>query len=174
MTRARGLGLACLAALPVVAADLAIKGLVVRALAPGGSRVVLLPDLLELIYSENRAAAFGLLRTLPPAAFPVLISIVLVIFLVLAWPFLQRATGVVLTALVLGGAIGNLVDRLRTHYVIDYIYFHVGTRFSWPVFNFADTCVVIGIGLLVLLLLRSEHARARAAATTPAPEETNV
>jgi signal peptidase II len=174
MRHARGLGWALLWALPVVVADQVLKGLVTRALTAGESHV-LVPGVLRLTYTENPAAAFGLFGNLPPTIFIALILTVLGIFLVLAWPFLHARIGIAVTALVLGGAVGNLVDRITRHYVVDYLQFpfqlHVGGRLlMWPVFNLADICVVIGIGLLILLLFRSE----RRAEPVPVPATTPV
>jgi signal peptidase II len=89
-----------------------------------------------------------------------LIALVLVFFLYLIRPYLNLRAGRLAAVLVLGGAVGNLIDRIfrvndsGRHFVVDYLDFHV-----WPVFNLADTCVVIGVALLVLLVLRSERTR---------------
>jgi signal peptidase II len=63
-------------------------------------------------------------------------------------------------ALILGGAAGNLIDRLAHGSVIDFLDFYVGQR-HWPAFNVADSCIVIGAGLVILELLfeRSEKAK---------------
>jgi len=133
---------------------------------------VLVPGVLRLTYTENPAAAFGLFGHLPPALFISLIFIVLGVFLLLVWPFLGARAGVASAALVLGGAVGNLVDRLTRQYVIDYLQFPfrltLGDRtLMWPVFNLADICVVAGIGLLVLLIFRVERRPAPVPAEPP-------
>lgn len=60
-------------------------------------------------------------------------------------------------ALVLGGAVGNLIDRLRLGHVIDFIQLHYRELY-WPAFNLADSAITLGAGLLVLLLLRGDRA----------------
>lgn len=174
MTRARGLMWALCGALPVIAADQVIKGLVSRMYLAGESPI-LVPGCLTLSYSENPAAAFGLFGNLGSTAIIALIIVVLGVFVALAWPFLHTRAGVLMSALVLGGAVGNLADRIARHYVIDYllipIQIKIGQRsLMWPVFNLADVCVVIGVGLLVILLFRGECRPAPAEPTTqPAP-----
>jgi signal peptidase II len=58
-------------------------------------------------------------------------------------PVLAAAIGAVI-----GGALGNVIDRLRIGFVVDFLYFHLG-RFGWPAFNIADSLIVVGIGVLV-------------------------
>lgn len=59
-------------------------------------------------------------------------------------------------ALVLGGAIGNLYDRLTLGYVVDFLYFHINTL-SWPAFNVADSAICVGVGLLLLDSFKKEN-----------------
>ena len=54
--------------------------------------------------------------------------------------------------IILGGAVGNLIDRIRYGYVVDFIYFHIRDRFSWPIFNVADILLSVGVGLLLIQL----------------------
>ena len=56
-------------------------------------------------------------------------------------------------ALVISGAVGNVIDRLRFGYVVDFVQWYAGS-FHWPVFNLADSCIVVGAVLLVLFTLR--------------------
>jgi signal peptidase II len=58
--------------------------------------------------------------------------------------------------LILGGAIGNLIDRVRFHEVVDFLHFRLWGGYSWPDFNVADSCIVVGVGVLVLELLATE------------------
>ncbi len=74
---------------------------------------------------------------------------------------LQRSAGL---ALVLGGAIGNLVDRVRFGYVVDFLLFGAGGHY-WPAFNVADSAICVGVGLLALDMLRQK---------APAPSPTNL
>jgi signal peptidase II len=160
--RAAAIGMVCGFALLVAAVDQGIKGVVTATFAPNASRVIL-PGIFSLTYRRNTGAAFSLLHDSPIAALLTLNLLVVGVFLLLIRPYLSSPLGRLAAVLVLGGALGNLIDRLRLHYVIDYLDFHV-----WPVFNLADACVVIGIGALILSMLRAERGKPRA------PEEASA
>ena len=117
-------------------------------LALGVERVVI-PGALSLTLLHNTGIAFSLLRGLPPAVMVVLALTILgvAVYNKDSWP----RTAAVRWGLgfVLGGAAANVVERVRFGYVIDYLDVHV-----WPVFNLADSAIVVGAGLLVLALLR--------------------
>ena len=129
----------------------------------------------ELRYVENCASAFGLMGKVPESfRFPffLIVSILAAAFI----PYLYKKTPtthrLMLYALpfVLGGAVGNLLDRLIYRYVIDFVDWYVvmdGRDYHWPTFNIADAAIVIGIGLMVLQML---PRRKTAAADAPAPE----
>jgi len=120
-------------------------------LIPGVERV-LIPGVLSLTLLYNTGIAFSLLRGLPPAAIAALALTVLAVALYNrdAWP--RTAAVRWGLGLVLGGAAANVVERLRFGYVIDYLDVHV-----WPVFNLADSAIVVGAGLLALALLRDRR-----------------
>jgi signal peptidase II len=132
---------------------------------PGTSRV-LIPGVLELLYAENRNVAFSLLHGITsPAKEPL---ILMMAFLAIAaitviWAKRWRVAGLLehsAFALVVGGALGNALDRLQRGYVVDFI--HI---VSWPVFNVADIAVCAGGALVGLVMMRmpreEERARAR-------------
>lgn len=139
-----------LAAVTVVAAaDQWIKMLVARSIPPGSS-VPVISGLLSLTHVQNRGVAFGLLAGISPILM-ILAALTLVVLLSYnkgrrTW---SRATGVGF-ALMAGGAAGNLLDRIRFGFVVDYLDVHV-----WPVFNLADAAIVTGAGLVLLVLMRS-------------------
>lgn len=150
----------CLA-LAVWAADQAAKWLVASALAPGEVRTVI-PGFFNLTHVTNRGAAFGLfadVRSPLTTVFLVGFSLAaLVVLAVLLWRKpAERLTGVSL-ALILGGALGNLFDRIRTGSVVDFLDFHLAGH-HWPAFNLADSAIVLGaVGVLYQLLRRRELA----------------
>jgi signal peptidase II len=74
---------------------------------------------------------------------------------------MHKLSGVFIAGLVIGGALGNIYDRVMYGYVRDFIYFHINDKFSWPVFNFADICVVAGIILLMISLIITEAKAAK-------------
>ena len=141
-----------------VAADQLAKVWVQTFLAPGES-VALIGPILRLTHVRNSGAAFGLLAGQGPVF---MVATAAVLALAVAWTLRSgalRAGTVAGLGLVSGGALANLVDRLRQGAVVDFI--DVGL---WPVFNLADAAIVTGVGLLLWHLLgRSEprggHAR---------------
>jgi signal peptidase II len=124
-------------------------------LVPGTERV-LIPGVLSLTLLHNTGMAFSLLRGAPPAVIIVVALTVLAVALYNkdAWP--RTALVGWGLGLVVGGAAANVAERLRFGYVIDYLDVHV-----WPVFNLADSAVVVGAGLLVWALLKTGGSGAR-------------
>jgi signal peptidase II len=119
--------------------------------------IQIIPGFFRLTHLENRGAAFGLFADSTSEwkiAVLVLFSVVaLVVVSALLWKNSHSlsSTGVGLS-LILGGAIGNLWDRLATGHVTDFLLFYVG-HYQWPAFNVADSAIVIGAGLLVFEIL---------------------
>lgn len=135
--------------------------------------MVLVDGYLELKYAENCGAAFGLLRQAPNYLRHAVFGLAAVAAsLVLSWMFVQGRGGPLFAwsvPLIVSGAIGNLVDRARLGYVVDFIRFHLQDGFEWPTFNVADCGITIGVALLVLdgfLEGRREEARSGAATAT--------
>lgn len=150
---ARAAGVALGLAMLVAAIDQGIKGLVRGAYAPGESHA-LLPGVLSLTYSQNTGAAFGLL-TRAPRLVVVLINLAVTgVFVLLVRPYLSTRAGMAAAALIFGGALSNLLDRIRLGYVVDYLDIHV-----WPVFNIADACVVAGVAVLILAAIAADRAK---------------
>jgi signal peptidase II len=144
-------GLLAVVALLVFCADQVTKAIVTRTLAQGNV-VVILGGAAQLEYARNTGAAFSLFRA-GGALFAVIAIVVSAGILVYyrstaGGPFLVRLA----LGCILGGALGNLVDRVRLGYVVDFIDFH-----WWPVFNVADSCIVVGVLLLVLQSLITDH-----------------
>jgi signal peptidase II len=145
-----------LIALLVVLADRFSKLAIERNLSLHDS-ISLIPGFFRLTHLENPGAAFGLFADSPSEwkiAGLVLFSLVaLVIVATLLWKnsHSMTTTGVGLS-LILGGAIGNLWDRLVSGHVVDFLLFYIG-QYQWPAFNVADSAIVIGAGLLVFEIL---------------------
>jgi signal peptidase II len=129
---------------------------------------------LRLTYVRTRGAAFGILSDaeLPyqAALFSLLSLGALLAIAVYAWrlPVESRLPRLAL-ALIMGGAVGNLIDRMRLGYVIDFVDAHIGPH-HWPAFNVADSAISVGVTLLVLDMLRRpephEPTRVRVPAAT--------
>ena len=147
--------------------------------APGGDGlhfrpkrpIVFSDDFLMLRYAENPGAAFGLFRRLPAAARGPLFHLVSIGAVVLITIYFLRLRGtkderwaLIGLPLVLGGAIGNWVDRLARGFVIDFIEAHWKDAYTWPSFNVADSAIVVGV---IFLLIDGIVRRERK--TAPAP-----
>ncbi|WP_084081017.1 signal peptidase II [Edaphobacter aggregans] len=144
----------------VAIADHASKKFIVNHLPVGRSHTVI-PGILSITHVLNTGAAFSFLAD---TASPDMVRKGLIFFSVAA----VLIVGVMLLrscdcfsktcialALILGGAVGNLYDRIVYHYVIDFIDVHVGP-YHWPDFNFADSAIVIGACLLILEIFRPQ------------------
>ncbi len=154
MSRAVGLGLALALALSVLVVDQALKQLVEGSMNLGES-VPLIPGVLHLTYVTNDGGAFGILAGRGDV---LLIASGLALAFVLWMLFEGPPTRIMALAcgLILGGAAGNLLDRLSTGEVTDYVDLRV-----WPVFNAADTAIVLGTATLLLVALRPERTARR-------------
>ncbi len=142
--------------LVIVAADRATKA-AIEAYTPENYHEALVPGLVNLVHSHNPGIAFGLLADLDSKWLSVLLvaSSVAVIGL-LSWLLAADRAGGRRSqaglALILGGAAGNLIDRLLRGSVTDFFEVRLGS-FHWPAFNVADSAITIGAVLVVLELL---------------------
>jgi len=143
-----------LGAAAIAAADQAIK-LAVLAVQP---HVTVIPGFFAISFATNTGAAFSLFRKFP-GALTVLGIAILAGLIVYMLRRSATATRLVQTALALlvGGAAGNLIDRVRLGYVVDYLDVFVGT-YHWPTFNLADSTLNIGAVLLAWAWLRGAAA----------------
>lgn len=117
----------------------------------GQESIVLIEKLLELIYVENRGAAFGILQG--KSVFFVLISLVVIAYLcyiLIKHKNMDRIVNISL-GLILGGAIGNLIDRIVRGFVVDFIFIRFWGFYDFPVFNVADIGVTLGVFILIIL-----------------------
>ena len=141
-----------------VLADQVLKWIVCNTLEIGQS-VPLINGVFHFTYIRNFGAAFSILQN--RLVFLILITVVITVVL-LAFLARTRKTANLLMRisipLIIGGGIGNLIDRIRLGYVVDYLDFRL---IHFPVFNFADCCVTIGAALLVLGLLTWDEGKSR-------------
>lgn len=151
-----------LTALTILAADQLTKALVVTNLAVG-EQVRVLGDLVQVWHVQNRGAAFSLFQG---GTILFLVVSVLSIGMVAYFHRSLRERGTwlhVVLGIVLGGTLGNFIDRLRQGYVTDWLSVGIGDT-RWPTFNVADSSVVVGIGILVVYLLLANPDRREATA----------
>lgn len=134
--------------LVAIALDQVIKAIVVATM-PLGAAIELVP-FLALFHARNTGIAFSMFAGLGDVGLSLLAGAVLVVVLIL-WrktPAERRLTHFGL-AIIVGGAIGNLIDRVRLGYVVDYVYFHT-PAFDFAVFNLADACITVGAIIILL------------------------
>jgi len=152
----------------LVAADQGSKTVVENSFSHA-ARMDIIPGLLNLVYARNPGMAFGMLIDLPETwRLPLFLGISVLAVLIIGHLFRQTAAKAVLMpaalALILSGAIGNLTDRFRWGYVVDFIQMHWRQHY-WPTFNVADSAISVGIALLILDTLFT----AEKPAAVPAP-----
>ncbi len=141
--------------------DQITKWLVTRHLVLGETHRVL-PGVFSFTHLQNRGAAFGLFADSDSTVvqgFLIAFSIAaLLLVLFLLWRGVTSAWAGWGLGLILGCALGNLIDRLRAGSVVDFLDFHLG-QYHWPAFNLADSAVVIGAIALMIEVLRARPGR---------------
>jgi signal peptidase II len=119
--------------------------------------IVVIPGFFDLVHVRNRGIAFGLLNHVGATRSSIVLSAVTAIAVILLIFWLIRlkeeerwiAFGL---ALIIGGAVGNLIDRIRLGEVVDFLDFYVGS-FHWPAFNVADSAVTVGTFWVALSMI---------------------
>jgi len=149
-------------ALAVVGFDRATK-LWVLAYLERGEAIHVVPGLLSIVHVRNPGAAFGLLAgSVSPWREIALVSVSIAAVLGFAWMLHRMPRHAVAervaTAAVIGGALGNLYDRVVYGEVVDFVDVYVGA-WHWPAFNVADSAITIGITVLILQSLRGEDSQ---------------
>lgn len=134
----------------IVALDLYTKSLVQKAFAFGEHLTV--TSFFDLVRYHNEGAAFSFLANAGGWQKWFFTVVTLVAVIVITYLLVKHHANKLFSsglALVLGGAIGNLYDRLTLGYVVDFLYFHIDDLY-WPAFNVADSAICVGVGLLLL------------------------
>ena len=161
MSRAASTGLALALALAVFLADQGSKRLIEASMRLGES-LPAVPNILSLTYTQNNGGAFGILGG--QSGVLVLgsaVAVGFVLWMLLKGPPERAAT--VGCGLILGGAAGNLFDRLGAGVVTDFLDLDFWPLRQWPVFNAADVAIVLGVAVLFLAALHPEGTQRSAA-----------
>ena len=139
----------------VAVVDQLAKSLVACVIGPGGleSRVEVVGSWLALEYTQNTGAAFGILSGLVPILTAASIAILMVLLLFYMRQVSPPPRQTVAIGLISGGALGNLIDRVRHGHVVDFL--SVG---PWPNFNIADSAITVGVLILIWGLTRPATA----------------
>lgn len=136
--------------LSVVILDYITKRAIIKYVEP--HEVINILPFLRIVHIKNPGAIFGLFSNLSNNVF-IFISIIAIVLIILYSIRLQRGLELFSLSLILGGAVGNLIDRITIGQVIDFIDFFIG-RWHWPAFNVADSALTIGIILFLIANLR--------------------
>jgi signal peptidase II len=139
-------------ALLIIMLDQITKHLVLKYLNPFES-IEILP-VLHLVLVSNKGGAFGMFKGTGSTLF-IGISIVAIIFVI--WLLICTKEDYVGLSLIMGGAIGNLIDRLHYGWVVDFIDFSIG-KFHWPAFNVADSALTIGVTIMLLAHIKMKRS----------------
>jgi signal peptidase II len=145
-----------LIALGIILLDRATKLVIIQTLRLGQG-IPVIPGFFDIVFVLNPGAAFGFLATLSDEVrnpLFILISILAVVLIVFYHTRYLRSHRLVSVALglVLGGAVGNLIDRLYYGMVVDFLDVHAGP-YHWPAFNVADSAISVGVSLMILDML---------------------
>jgi signal peptidase II len=150
-------------ALVSAAADQAMKFWLIDVFDLGGRGVVTLTPFLDLVVAWNTGISYGLFPQSSPLGQWILLAIKAAA-VALLWIWLTRAPSrltALALGLIIGGAIGNAIDRLHWPGVMDFVLFHVaigGARYNWYIFNLADTTIVAGVVALLYEFLLGDNA----------------
>ena len=141
-------------------ADQAVKFIMIGPLALQSRRQIHIVSFFDLTWAENRGVSMGFLEANSEAQRWLLVALTaLIAGIVAVWMWREKLRGDVLAlSMVLGGALGNIVDRVRYGYFVDYADLHFGTFRPFWIFNLADACITIGV---LILLARAFLIRER-------------
>lgn len=132
-------------------ADQAVKFVMIGPLALQSRRQIHIVSFFDLTWAENRGVSMGFLEASSDAQRWLLVALTaLIAGVVGVWMWREKLRGDVLAlSMVLGGALGNIVDRVRYGYVVDYADLHFGNFRPFWIFNLADACITIGVLILL-------------------------
>jgi signal peptidase II len=144
----------CLLTLGVLVLDHVTKWLARTRLDPERA-IEVIPGYLRISYVSNTGVAFGLFRDLDSPWKPYVLAAMAIVAVVVIFVYSSRMPSSrrllqSALAVIVGGILGNFVDRILQGYVVDFIEFHIRDHFYWPTFNVADSAITVGIGLLLI------------------------
>ena len=150
-----------LVSLVIIFLDQLSKYLIVSHFVPGQSKPIF--SFLSFTFVYNHGAAFSFLSNAGGWQVPVLFVVAFSITLALLYWLCTTPRKLIwqsfALSVIIGGALGNIIDRVRLHKVVDFIDFHIGHWFQFAIFNVADMAVSCGVFLLVVLILFNKEYR---------------
>lgn len=148
------------AALLVILLDQVSKWLILSVVMTPPRRIPVVDGFFDLVLVMNRGVSFGMLGGAPGwMALALIVFAILLSAALCVWMW-RADSGLLATALglVIGGAVGNVVDRFRFGAVVDFLDFHIAGH-HWPAFNVADSAITVGVALLIVDSLKSKPSR---------------
>jgi signal peptidase II len=145
-----------LIAVAVAVTDQLTKWLVVRSLSEDETRVVI-SGFFSLVNWANPGTAWSILKDCNLVLVVVSLLALVAMYLFRRTFQLHRPGSRIALGLIMGGIIGNLIDRVRVHHVTDFLYFYIG-QYRWPAFNVADSAICVGVGLYIIFSWRNDVA----------------
>ena len=136
--------------LSVVLLDIVSKYLTLQLLVPLGREVVVIPKVLNFCYVENTGAAFGILKDHRWIFMTLSVLLIAILIVVLKTSKIDHILFKVSISMILGGGIGNMIDRIFVGHVVDFI---KAAFIDFPVFNIADSAVVLGTAALAVYFI---------------------
>jgi signal peptidase II len=136
-----------------------------------GESVTIIQDFFNFTYVRNTGAAFGFLAKADPefrVPFFLIVPVIAMVVLGFLYRDLPKSARwrALALGLVSGGAVGNLIDRIRLGYVVDFLDFHYRGIYSFPAFNVADTAICVGVGILLLTTMNQKEQEHDASTAT--------
>lgn len=130
-----------------------IVKIIIRTKMKLNTSIPLIPNIFNLTYVENKGAAFSILQNTQ-----IFLIIIGLVFLYVIDYYIKKEKkfdklNIIALGLIIGGIIGNLVDRILLHAVVDYLDF---TLINFPIFNIADSCITIGVILFIISIIKEE------------------
>ena len=121
-------------------------------------KIDIIPGFFQIRHINNRGAVWGLFSNIPHTIVPKIITAMSALALLfILYYFLKEDRScrmeLISFSLIMGGALGNIIDRLIQGFVVDFLEFYIGKHY-WPTFNVADSCISVGVVILVLALWR--------------------
>jgi signal peptidase II len=146
-----------LVAVTALALDLLSKWVMLaKVLVPPDHMVIEVTSFFNLALVWNYGISFGIFAAQRQPVLLIIMSAA-IISVLLVWLYKNKSLLVAYAlGLVIGGAVGNVIDRLRFEAVVDFLDFHIGS-YHWPAFNIADSCIFIGVVLLCVSSMVMEH-----------------
>ena len=109
-------------------------------------------DFFNIVYVENRGISFGIFSSLDASFYLGILSFLISGYIIFVIKMTKEFWEIIGLSLILGGALGNGLDRIINNYVIDFFDFYFN-EFHWPAFNFADSCITIGFMIMMINIL---------------------